>query len=306
MSDPILPGIRLIALLVIPALLLFPLVVVLFTPLRVQSEAERTSARLKVGLLGLATVCAFALWGGLLLAGLRLPNGPLPMMSQFAWILFFPLWFLFAMPAIRAKNPVWSGAIDGTTATNVPLRTASLGNRARENPITRTLWVVAIVLSVALLAATAARGLQPFDDTAYAGHADVLRQRWLIDACVQAFLVIVTFALTPVSLSRMHHEPEPMDAQGSPELAELYRCQRMRRARGLFWLMAIVVPCFLGAMLCASAWLPEGHSSTLGLVGALGGTIIGVAGAIFGTMTTLARVRISEARERLGASRPVG
>lgn len=300
MSDVLTSLSRLVALVFVPLMLLFPLVFVLSTPLRARGDAERLVARSRTGLLTLSSAIALVLWGGLLLASIRLPDGPLPAIAQFAWVLFFPLWFGFAMPAIRAKNPVWGGAMSGATASQTTVRTASLTPRGRERVIPRGAWLLAVVVCVGLLAGTAARGFQPFEDLAnYPGYDAIARQRWIVTLAAHAVCALVTLIAIPLSIRRASTEPEPLDPGGSPELVELYRVQRQKRIRGLFWLLAVVLPGFLGALLCASTWLAERHGSTLGLVGGIGGSLLGLVGAAFGTAMAIQRVRIAETKARL-------
>ena len=49
------------------------------------------------------------------------------------------------------------------------------------------------------------------------------------------------------------------------------------------------------------AWFPMA-GSTWGLVGGIGGSILGICGAIFGTWMTVERAKISEVRARLDAT----
>lgn len=298
MNDPITTVVRVLMLLFVPAMLLFPLVVALIAPMRVTDDTGRMQARSRLALLVLATLVALGIWGGLLLASIQLPNGMLPTLAQFSWVLFFPLWFACAMPAIRAKNPVWSGALEGAMATDSPVRTASLVNRPRENPISPAHWAIAIAVVAAPLIAIALRGLWPFENT-HEGHAAIERTRWLVALAVYAFCALTTFIVAPISIAKLHVEPEPLDPSGSPALIALYRVQRLRKARGLFWMLVVVLPGFLGGILAAGLWLPPGYGGTIGLLGAIGGSAIGLLGGVFGTMMAFQRVRLAEMKSRL-------
>lgn len=298
MNDPLNTIVRVVMLLFVPAMLLTPLVIAACAPMRVRGDAERLVARSRLVALAIGTLVALGIWAGLLLASLRMPAGPLPFMAQFAWVLFFPLWFWLGLSAIRARNTVWSGALDGSMATSSPVRTASLANRPRENPISLRMWMVAAAIVLSLLAGMALRGFWPFENTVD-GQASFEFRRWIMAMSVYAFCALTTFVAAPISIARMHVEPEPLDPHGSSELIDLYRTQRRRKAHGLFWLLVVVLPGFLGAMMLASLWLPPGHGSTIGIIGGIGGSIIGVAGGVFGSMMALQRVRIAETMERL-------
>jgi hypothetical protein len=130
------------------------------------------------------------------------------------------------------------------------------------------------------------------------------RTRWLLSLMLFAPILVGTLAIVPWSLRRANEEPEPLDASGSEELRQLYRTQRLRRMRGMFWLLGFVLPAFLGGLMAANVWWPK-LGSELGLVGGLGGAGIGLAGAAFGCWMSYQRVRIAEAKAKLDAVRGV-
>ncbi|MBM4224050.1 MAG: hypothetical protein FJ167_04500, partial [Gammaproteobacteria bacterium] len=66
-------------------------------------------------------------------------------------------------------------------------------------------------------------------------------------------------------LRRTLSEPEPMDAAGSPELAELYAAQRRKRVLGLFWGSGVVLPLCIGSVSVLQAWFPQ-NGSAWGLI----------------------------------------
>ena len=92
-----------------------------------------------------------------------------------------------------------------------------------------------------------------------------------------------------------------MDAAGSAELAQLYAAQRRKRVLGLFWGIGVVLPLCIGSFSVLQAWFPQ-NGSTWGLISGIGGSILGICGAIFGTWMTVERAKISEGRARLDAS----
>lgn len=138
MGDPFVFLSRLIGLVFVPAILLCPLAFAALVPNRASSDADRIAVRGRLLTLGLVMLFVLALWLGLVLTGLRLPGAR--DVANFWWLWFFPLWFVFAMPAVAQKRPGWrAGAFgsqgsDGAAAAAAGLRTASLANRERQSP----------------------------------------------------------------------------------------------------------------------------------------------------------------------------
>lgn len=312
MSDPFLSLSRVIILLFVPAMLLFPLVFVLCVPNRANDAAARLRARASLVTLGLATLVALAIWLGLVLTGIRFPGAVA--FANFWWVCFFPLWFLGATRAITARNPAWGGAMQGNSAASGTLRSASLVNRERRSPVSRAMWAIPVVVFLLALGAIAARGLMPFPmqpeaadgavnpDAVPAVHAEVERWRWLLTLGIYGTVFALHLAILPRGIRRTLTEPEPMDAAGSPELAELYDRQRRKRVLGLFWGLGVLLPAFLGAILALPLWFPN-IAGIWGLVGGIGGSLLGLAGGAFGTWMTVERARIIEVRQRLERSR---
>jgi hypothetical protein len=300
MSDPFLILTRLLSIVLVPAMLLFPLVTALIVPSRVRSDTDRAVVRVRLLTLAFVSLAALLLWLGLFYLYAFLPGSALGPIVNFTWILFFPLWFFLAMPAIRAKNPVTASASEGVTASTEGVRVASLKNRQRENPIGGKLrWLPVAILLLAVLAVSI-RGIFPFVDLHWEGEGEMMRERWIFLTTLMLIVGIPAAIIIPVALRRLGDEPEPLDPKGSSELIELYRGQRRRRSLGLFWLIGVGLPAFVGAILAAMVWMPS-DDSTIGLIGALGGSAIGVAGAVFGIMMTIERVRIAEVKARLDA-----
>ena len=299
MNDPLAVLVRVFSILYVPLMLALPLGIVLLMPQRLTQAPQLALARSQLIKLIVATALALAVWLGVLLASVPMPDGPLRVTANFAWVLFFPLWFGLAMPTVRARNPVWGGALAGERGSGDSVRTASLVPRAKEHPIRRRHWAFVALVLLGLLAAVAARGLRPFGED---GLDQAQRTRWLASLMVFVPILLVTFAVVPRSLRRAHQEPEPLDEGGSAELVEMYRSRRLGMVRGMFWLLGFALPVFLGGMMAVGVWWPT-FASELGLVGGLGGAAIGVAGAAFGCWMSFQRVRIAEAKTRLDASR---
>lgn len=307
MSDPYLTLGRLLMLVFVPALLLFPLLFVVLVPNRAVDDSARIKARGLLLVLAICTAVLFAIWLGLVLTGVRFPRAMT--VAGFWWPWFFPLWFFLAMPAIVAKNPHWGWTAAGGSASG-GIRAASLVNRERNSPVSSAMWAVPVTLFVLLLAAIAARGLVPFGVGPYPGdsavdpeaaravYADAERSRWLVTLLVFGLVFGVLLAMLPRSLRRTLCEPEPMDAAGSAELSELYERQRRKRVLGLFWGCGTVLPLFIGSFAALQVWLPN-EGSLWGLAGGIGGSLLGICGAVFGTWMTVERAKIAAVRARL-------
>ena len=310
MSDPFIPLGRLFMLIFVPVMLLFPLVFAALVPNRTADDSARIKARGMMLTLAMSTAVLLAIWVGLVLTGLRFNFAMI--IAGFWWAWFFPLWFFLAMPAIGAKNPHWGWTVGGGSASG-GVRTASLVNREHASPVTRAMWAVPITLFVVILAAIAARGLLPFGVGPYPGdsavdpeaarvaYAEAERSRWIFSLVVFGSVFGFLLASLPRSLRRTLSEPEPMDAAGSPELAELYAAQRRKRVLGLFWGSGVVLPLCIGVFSVLQTWFPH-DGSTWGLIGGIGGSILGICGAIYGTWMTVERAKISEVRARLDAA----
>lgn len=294
----------------VPTMLLFPLVFAAVVPNRADDDAARIKARGLLTMLALCTAVLLAIWGGLVLIGVRPQDGGnLPLtIARFWWPWFFPLWFLLAMPAIAAKNPHWGWAVGGPASACV--RSASLVNRERTSPVTTAMWAFPIAATLLVIAAIAARGLLPFGVGPYPGdsaidpeaariaYAEAERSRWRLSLLVYAPILVLLLAILPVALRRTLTEPEPMDAAGSEVLAELYARHRRRRVLGLFWGIGTVLPLCIGSLGALTLWLPD-LGSLWGIVGGIVGTVAGLGGAAFGISMTVERAKIAAARARL-------
>jgi hypothetical protein len=104
----------------------------------------------------------------------------------------------------------------------------------------------------------------------------------------------------PYSLKLSYLEPEPLDSSGSSELQEMYRQHRRKKIRTLYWMTGFLLPTFLGTMLAWMVWRPE-HFQIIGMVGAIGGSVFGIAGGIIGTLMSAQRMRIAEFKATLEA-----
>jgi hypothetical protein len=90
-------------------------------------------------------------------------------------------------------------------------------------------------------------------------------------------------------------------SSGSAELAVLYARQRPRRVLGMFWLMGVVAPLFMSSLYALITWFPA-DGATLGIMGGLGGSLLGIVGAVFGMTMSAERMKIAKVRARLERS----
>ncbi len=284
----------------VPAMLLFPLVFVLFVPTKAEDVEAQDKARSRQLALIVFTFLAIAAWVALSLIAFRTRIPLFDHLARLSWLLFFPLWFGLAMPAVLAKNPVWGNSLDCSRTNDSPIRTASLAPRTRENPIRTWHWALMVLVTVGFFVALAARGAFSFGPEGPAAAA--ARFRWIIATAVFGFCTLCTLVIMPFSIDRMQTEPEPLDPAGSQELVTMYGTERRKRILGLFWLLAIVQPAVIGVILCSMVWLNGVSGSTIGLAGAFAGTATGFAGAAFGIVSAIRRTRIAEAKARLEAA----
>lgn len=304
MSDPLGVFVRLIMLCFVPMMIAIPLMWAVLTPNRVGSDSQRMVIRLRMSALVIFTFLALAAWLGLLLMTLQLPNSnPLAQAHRHMWVAFFPLWFGLAMPVIRAKSYDWQPSVPPSslgeaTIPGPAVRSASLVNRERDTPLRRWEWAFGICLSLACIAWIALRGLYPFADPETLEPGQVSFYQWALALSTYAVCIASQWFLVPYSLKLSYLEPEPLDSSGSRELQEMYRQHRRQKIRLLYWMTAVLLPVFIGGTVAWMVWWPE-HFQWVGLVGAIGGSLLGIAGGVVGMLMSAQRMRIAEFKSHL-------
>ncbi len=246
----------------------WPFAFVLLFPAKPVLNGERLSKyKRRALLLGIATAAAWCL---IALVHSRFSG------VHGLWTLCFVLWFGGAMPIMRLKRLDWSAPLPDASA-----RQASLHSRLHASPVPKFWWAVAWCVWLLLLAATLAT----------------------VDAHVQAlfplfFNLMGAFWLImgQYGLRWFLLEPEPLDAHGSVELRDAYGALRKFKVHGWFGLV-------IGAMLIFSsvALMIARDAGVVAVVvlGAGGGSLLGVLGGVFGTYASVLRGRIAELRARL-------
>lgn len=179
------------------------------------------------------------------------------------------LFFRAAMPALIARSPGWGGP-----GARPATRTASLEARDGADLLPR--WAMPLGWIVCALCAAV--------------------MAWAISRGAPAALLLGLGFWLGMGLGcrAAAREPEPLDAQASASVREAYRSARRLRAWG-FWSLG------LAGTLCFTvvAALAVERPMTAGLAGAVGGTLIGVAGGVFGTVASISRARINTALHEL-------
>jgi len=310
------PG-RVVMMIFVLLFLLFPLAFAALVPSRASSEPARLAVRGRLVMLTLATLVLLGVWIGLLVAGLQSPS---VMGIARVWsVWFFLLWFLLAWPTVALKRPDWASNVHrpaspgGSAQRPADVRSASLINRERRNPIAPWMWAIPAVIFLLALAAIAARGLQPFPmgtDSGSAAPASQAepwsltefgkngRSRWVLILSIYAAVFLPLLMMLPWMLRRALLEPEPMDTRGSAELTALYDRQRRTRVLGLFWISGVLAPAAVGVVHALLVWFPN-DGRMWGLIGSIGGAAIGIGGGVFGIWMTVERGKIAKLKARL-------
>lgn len=197
-----------------------------------------------------------------------------PVVAYFMWLAFFPLWFLLAMPLLRVRNPEWGPVERGA------LRSASLVRRDRLPPELLAGWVAVVVLWLFLLCG-ALLGLTLF------ARGPV--QWWLLgfNLAAGAELWLLHWAMR-----RSLIEPEPVSSDDSDALLAARASLRRFKLYGWLWLALAVMLIFsLPPLLLI--WYGNDALTWAIVVGAGGGTLVGIGGGMFGTIASLQRAKIN-------------
>jgi hypothetical protein len=281
--------------------IVFPLVMILFpavfmTLARPNHQADVDLARAgRLTLwLWLATLGAVGLWAVAYVA-------IAPRAALFLWPLFFPLFFGFFGPLMRAKNPDWVSM----PPPDLPVRGASLTPRLSQ-PATPT-WSIAMIWAVwgAFFAAV----LVILDwSVLRSGDPALFTRRSLgwIGLAISGGIVLLV-PLATLCIRRDRGEPQTLDPEGSKELIDLYARRRRQRAwmfvGGALTMILLQGSISIAMALISRGVLPEQQTGVaLGWAGGIAGSIVGVAGGILGTMSTIQAARINACLRELTSS----
>jgi len=171
------------------------------------------------------------------------------------------LWFGFGVPALVARDPGWRAP------RAAPERSAALAPRHLHHPVPRAAWVAGWIV-FALCA-----GASLWAVLAGAHAAILLGLAWWV-------------FMAGFGARRTVLEAEPLDREGTPELARQYAALRAFKAWCFYALGLAGTVCF-----SAVALLTVAHPPLAGWAGAALGTTLGLFGAVFGTLASVRRAR---------------
>jgi hypothetical protein len=262
------------------AMIVFPAVfalVVRVRPADVDGAARSTTiARLRRRLFGW-TAAALAVYGVLRWIGAA--SSAVDEAADFMWLAFFPLWFKGAMPLLQAKDIGWAPRPLAAT-----MRAAALVRRDVVPSALRTLLVASWTVWGALALTTVATLLRS------AGP-----QWWLLAFTLMGAMQLLLGGWFARSSAL---EPEPLDAAGSSDLQAAYADLRRLKQWGGCAGMVIGMLLFTVAPLLI-AWDQERNLAVAIWLGAGGGSLLGLGGAVVGVMADLQRTRINRLYRQL-------
>lgn len=247
-------------------MILFPAVFTLFIKVKTTRHEQPELRRKLTIALWVATGLTAAVY--LLLAQWQ------PAVAFFMWFAFFPLWFLLAMPLLRIRDPGWGPVTRGAQ------RSASLIRRDVVPPELRFGWI-AITALWGLLLCASIMGLV----------LEVSRPAhwWLL-----GFNLAAGFELWLLhwAMGRSLIEPEPVAADETDMISE--ERERFRRFKLLGWLiLATLMMLIFSLPSLLLIWYGNEALVWAIVIGAGGGSLVGIGGGVFGTIASIKRARIN-------------
>ena len=214
--------------------------------------------------------------GGLvaLLAHLGIYATALPVaLKTQTWVLFFPLWFLLAVPLLQARDPGWMSAakVQGS------IRRAKLEDRFARPLAMRALWVGAALVWIAFIVLAT-----PFIQN----PQDWFKLPQVILLGVSLLSLLIGFLMCEL----LALEPEPYAEHGTDLLAKKYF--DFRRTRTLLTYV-LFVSCALLFETLALLLLMHSSPQLLAWVGALGGSVAGILGGVVGVWSSFRRAELN-------------
>lgn len=255
----------------VAVMILFPAIFTLFV--RRQEDGRRSGIDVRADIA--AKQRRLWLWTGIAIGAYAVVmlNGH-DRVADFLWMLCFPLWFLLAMPVLRAKDPGWRGV--PRTAT----RSASLVRRDVVPPGLERAWR-ALTVIWALLLAAAVVGL--------ASDAPGAALWWLIVFPIAGGAEIALFYWCA---RRSLIEAEPHPAIETQEIREARESLRRLKLYVWFGAAAAAGVVFSAPALILIWWGPSTLMPAI-IAGAGGGAVVGIGGGVAGTYTDLKRARLN-------------
>lgn len=194
--------------------------------------------------------------------------------ASFMWVAFFPLWFSFAMPLLRAKDPGWG------PLPRSPVRAARLVRRDVLPASVTRIWIIVAAVWAILTIGTIAGLTQPNPGA---------RSWWLLFFSLAAGIELW---LLRWAMRRSLIEAEPVPLSETPEISrareELHNLKLYgwTAAAAVMMLIFSIPPLLL-------VWLGDEALMAAIVVGAGGGAVGGIGGGVFGTLADLRRARIN-------------
>lgn len=273
-----------ILLLVSPAV--FALGYQVYQPDRAVDRADSKARRIHMSLWSITIACV-GIWAGLAagrpdpwLAGWGDLLGWLgsgSRLERVVWLLSFPLWFGLAMRFLVLSRPE---PLPANPEGRVR-RSARLTPRQLVSPLSDARWHVLWGIMAGAAVAVAA--------AAWAGN-DVDAALSLAGAVLLLLLAVLPLSLARAAVRLALREPEPMDAGDSRELSDLYAVHRVSKVSGLFWIFFGLVT-LLSLSAVYGVWAAS-TGVTLGAIVNVGGSAVGIGGAVFGMQMAHQRARI--------------
>lgn len=190
-----------------------------------------------------------------------------------SWVLFFPLWFLLAVPLLQAKDPGWMP----TVKIQGDIRKANLERRAAKPHVNLPMWSGAALVWIAL--AVLAIPFVP-------DFRNLLTISYLV-----LMAASLSFLLLGIWICRLlAQEPEPYAEHGTDFLAKEY--SRFRQARSLFAFVLFVSGAVLFEVL-ALILLLHADWILFAWFGAFGGSVVGTLGGAVGIWSSFRRAALN-------------
>ena len=193
---------------------------------------------------------------------------------RFMWVAFFPLWFALAMPLLRAKDPGW-GPVPRSS-----IRTARLVRRDELPAAISRIWISVAAIWVIIAGLTVIGLALPNPGSHY---------WWVISFTLAAGLELWFLHW---AMRRSLIEAEAMSANETLEIRQAREDLRNLKLYGWTFAGAAVMLVFsIPALLIV--WFGDHALTAAIIVGAGGGSLVGVGGGVFGTLADLRRARIN-------------
>lgn len=252
--------------------ILFPAMFTLFirrktSPQGPQIGETGTTLAAKQGRLWFWTAVAVLVFLALGFSGATLP-------AYLSLLVFFPFWFLLALPVIRDKDPGWRGVPRSEVRmATLTRRDAIPAGLQRAWLVLTLIWIAALVVAVAGIV-VGAPGAELW---------------WLLCFPLLAGAELALFYWVG---KRSMMEPEPTVENETAEIQSARNSLRNVKQYGWLGAAAVCVLVFTAPALIL-IWIGESALMAAIIVGAGGGGLAGIGGGVFGTIADLRRAKLN-------------